>query len=141
MIEGIAFLKFMIFLLTIIWWGEHDAKVQDKAHREKQLEFGIGTNKTTRVWLRGLLIAALSLSNTPEYTVMVFTSLSLLWIPLFNPWLAYSRKYNDDTPELGNTGIDGWFLKRPTFYKVFKVLSILIGITLYVLAHSFFFFT
>lgn len=148
-----AFIKLVILHLAADWWAELDGTIQDKAHRVKRqvqelfnsskanrliLSLGIGRNKVSRLWLRGLLIASLSISHLDSdyYPILMSLGLSLMWMPLFNPLLANRRSINDNTPELGDYGYEKWLSKRPIFYMVLKIVMYTIGVGLVVIAHA-----
>ena len=127
-IIGWEFLRIMLYLITVIFWARLDQEIHDRAMRAGRPDLGIGSNKQSRVILRGLMIVALSMSNVPYSFGLSILGYSLLWMPLFNSLLAHFRHYNDDTPELGDTGIDGWFQRHRDFYTWAKILCVVLGI-------------
>ena len=145
-------IKLFLFHLTAFWWADLDGVIQDNAHKVKEkvsklfksnaankliLSLGIGNDKKSRVWLRGLFIAALSLNhlNSNLYPIIVFAGLSMMWAPLFNTFLASARSINDDTPELGDYGYEKWLSERPKLYSILKCVFYIIGIALFTYAH------
>ena len=127
----------ILYFISLLMYARLDQEIHDRAIRGGRPDLGIGNNKQSRIVLRGSMIVLASLSEVHFSFVLSLLGFSLLWIPLFNMFLASIRKYNDDTPELGDTGIDAWFQQNRGIYNAYKVIAIILGIGCLVLSALF----